>query len=117
MIDISNWTMGELATLEGLSGQSINSIGDDDTPKVKTLTAMAFLYKRRTGHPDYKYAQAEKLTMAEISELLDLNDDTDEDLDEATEGEDDPKASPGPEPATLPFSSSTVVSPSPSTGT
>lgn len=86
-IDFNTLTLGEVATIEDLSGQSIAQIADGDTPKGKALAALAMVAKRRTGEPTFKFNDALLLTLDEANELIGLNDDEDEDTDASGEAE------------------------------
>jgi len=89
MIDIESWTMKELAELESLSGLSLQAIGEDDSPKARLMIAMTYIAKRRED-PSFKYAQAERMTLDEISAFLGM--DLTEDPEDAEEtGDEDPK--------------------------
>ena len=93
-IDIQSWSMREVAELESLSGQSVQTIGDTDTPKARVLTAMAFIHLRRSD-PKFKYGQAEAMTLEEISDVLGMGTDDEDtgpdDEDEPNEDDEDPK--------------------------
>ena len=66
---IENLTLGEIAQLEELSGQSLSEFSDDSAPKAKFLTAMAYLAKRRTDKT-YTFSQAEALTLSELDGII-----------------------------------------------
>jgi len=83
-MDLESWTMKELAELERLSGQGLQAIGDDNAPKARVMTVLAYLTKRRED-PKFKLAQAEEMTMAEISAVLGV-DLLGTDLDDEDEG-------------------------------
>lgn len=83
MLDITRLTLGEVATIEELSGQSISAIGEENSPKGKTLAAMAFVAKRREElaagvTPTFKWNDALGLTFEEANALIGLSDDEDE---------------------------------------
>lgn len=80
MFDYSTLTLGEVAFIEDLSGLSIGSIGDEEMPKGKALAAIATVLKRRSGFPDFKFNDALNLTMAEINELMGIDEEEDEEL-------------------------------------
>lgn len=90
-LDVNALTMGEIATVEKLSGQSIADIGDDGQPMGNMFAALAMVAQRRNGFPGFKWGDALGLTMGEVSEILGLEDE-DEDS-EVTAGLDDPGAS------------------------
>ena len=81
-LDINNFSMGEIALIESLSKQSISVLERDESPKGNMLAALALIAKRRTGHPSFTWNEAQALTMADVTELLGLDDDEeDEDAD------------------------------------
>lgn len=86
MFDVNKLTMGEIARVEELSGQSIAMFGEDETPKGKFLAALVYVFKRRS-EPKYTWNEACGLTLPEASEILGLGD-----KPETTEGETDDAA-------------------------
>lgn len=68
-MDIQSLTLGEVAKIEELSGQSITAIGEDDQPKGKALAAMAFVLKRRED-PKFKWNDAMGLTFDEANQII-----------------------------------------------
>lgn len=88
-LDINRLTLGEVAKIEELSGQSISAIGDEDAPKGKALAAMAFVAKRREN-PKFSWNEATALTFDEANELIGLS------TDDEDETEDEPEAEPEP---------------------
>lgn len=82
MIDISTLTLGEVAKIEDLSGLPIATLADEERPKGLALAAVAFVVKRRTGHPEFTWNEAQDLTFQEVSDLLGLDTDDDEDDDD-----------------------------------
>lgn len=89
-IDIQKLTLGEVAKIEELSGQSIVTIGEDDSPKGLTLAALAFVAKRRED-PSFKWNDALNLTFDQANEQLGLTEEGSGPLDEAPA---EPPASP-----------------------
>lgn len=75
MIDIDKLTIGEIAKVEELSGQSISVLGDDSTPKGKLMAALLFVNKRREVGPSYTWAQAMDTPFPEVAAYLGLNED------------------------------------------
>ena len=69
MFDIQALTMGELAQVEELSGQSMTALADDTAPKAKLFTAIILLAKRRTD-PTFTWNQAESTPLTELTEIL-----------------------------------------------
>lgn len=66
---INDLSMGEIAQIEELTGQSISQLGDDSQPKAKFMTALAWMSKRRED-PSFTFGQAEALNLAEVSEII-----------------------------------------------
>ena len=92
MLDITALTLGEIDKIETLSGCSINTLGNDDTPKGKMLAALAYVAKRRAqsaeGLPvQFTWNDALALTMDEANALIGLG----ETEDEADEDPTDPE--------------------------
>ena len=87
MINIDRMTIGEIAKIEELSGQSISILGDDAAPKAKLLAALVFVNKRRdlsaASNPIGGFTWNDALAMEfdEVSDYLGLNDDADADAD------------------------------------
>jgi len=67
--DASSLTLGEIAKVEDISGQSIGSISDDSAPKGHALSALVYVLKRRED-PAFTLASAERFTLEEATELL-----------------------------------------------
>lgn len=72
--DIEKLTLGEVAKVEELSGQSITAIAEDDSPKGNALAALAWVAKHRED-PKFTWNQARGLTFAEANEILGMGDD------------------------------------------
>ena len=89
-IDFETLTLGEIDTLEKLSEQSVESLGDEDTPKSKLLAALMFIISRRKGEP-MKWAECLNTPYPRAAEYLGIgqDDDTDADQDEADEDAED----------------------------
>lgn len=66
---IEHLTLGEIAQLEELSGLALSEIADDNAPKGKFLTALAYLAKRRED-ASFTFSQAEMLTLADVNVIL-----------------------------------------------
>lgn len=79
MIDFDSLTLGEVALIEELSGQSIGQIADESTPKGKALAAIAMVTKRRQGDPTFTWNQANALTLDQANAILGLTGPEDED--------------------------------------
>jgi|GEM_PF-2662314 len=90
MIDLSTLTLGEVARIEELSGQSISSIGVTEAPKGKAMAAIAMTIKRRNGEPNFTFNAALALSMDEVNALLGVDDD--EVIEDPEEGKDERSA-------------------------
>lgn len=87
-------TLGEVSTIEDLSGTSISALSTE-TPQGKFLAALVMVAKRRNGEPTFTFNQAMNTPMLEAQTFLGLGeDDPDEDSDE---GKDDASAESAPE--------------------
>lgn len=67
--DIDHLTLGEIAQLEELSGQSLSQFSEDSAPKARFLTALAFLAKRRED-ATFTFSQAEAMTLSDLNSIL-----------------------------------------------
>lgn len=68
-MDITNLTLGEVATVEELSGRSLSTLNDEATPKGRVMAALAYVLTLRTD-PKYTMRQAEALTMEDVNKLF-----------------------------------------------
>jgi len=75
MFDFEALTLGEVAFIEDLSGQSVTSIANEDSPKGKALAAIITVAKRRNGEPAYTFNQALTVPLSEANALLGLGGD------------------------------------------
>lgn len=73
--DFDSLTLGEVATIEDLSGQSISSIADEGSPKGKALAAIVMVVKRRSGEPDFTFNKALALPLSEANSFIGGSDD------------------------------------------
>lgn len=71
-MDINKLTIGEIATVEDIAKLPIAALGDESKPKGKLLIALAYVINKRTN-PKYTQADAETLTMEEMTDLLGMN--------------------------------------------
>ncbi|GAA3022199.1 hypothetical protein [Microbacterium dextranolyticum] len=69
-IDSASLTLGEIATVEKLGGYSLASLDDSSAPKGNMLAALALVYRRRQGHPEFSWNEATALTITEAYEIL-----------------------------------------------
>jgi len=95
MFDYSTLTLGEVAFIEDLSGLSISSIADEEMPKGKAMAALVTVLKRRTGHPDFKFNDALQVSMAEVNELMGI-DESEEEAEASGEAPASAKSAPKP---------------------
>lgn len=80
--DFDTLTLGEVATIEDLSGYGIGAL-NEGTPQGKFLAALYMVVKRRSGEPTYKFNQALSVGIKDAQTFLGLSDDTDdEDTDD-----------------------------------
>lgn len=84
-LDVNRLTMGELATIEKLSDQSIANLEDEHAPKGNLLAALAMVAKRRNGEPGFKWGDALALTLDEVTAILGLDDDETDEAPDAVE--------------------------------
>lgn len=71
---IENLTMGEIATVEDLSGSPIDALNNPDMPKTRMFMALAVVMRRRT-EPKTTLADIEGMTFAQVAEELGLSTD------------------------------------------
>lgn len=71
--DFDTLTLGEVATIEDLSGFGIASL-NEGTPQGKFLAALVMVFKRRNGEPTFTFNQALAVPMLEAQTLLGLDD-------------------------------------------
>lgn len=67
--DVNTLTIGEVATIEDLSGFAIDALSDKGTPKGKLLAAIVYTIKHRTD-PKYTFPMALTVPIAEIDSLI-----------------------------------------------
>lgn len=72
-MDISKLTLGEIATIEQLSGKAFAELADEEAPKGAILAALAYVIKKRDDK-SYTIDDAKKLTMEDINELMSQGD-------------------------------------------
>ncbi len=83
---IDQLTLGEVATIEDLSGTGIGAM-NEETPQGKFLAALVMVYKRRNGEPTFTFNAALATPMLDAQALLGL--DEDEPAPESAEGKDE----------------------------
>lgn len=70
--DFESLTIGEVETIEHVSGQPIDSLMDDKALKGKSLKAVLFIVKKRED-PKFTLEQAAEIPFKEAMELLNSN--------------------------------------------
>ena len=68
-MNIKNLTIGEIATVEKISGISLTQIKDKSAPKARLMIAVAYVTRKRQD-PKTKLVEIEAITMEEISAIL-----------------------------------------------
>lgn len=70
-VDLTSLTLGEVATIEDLSGIALSDL--EGKPQGKFLAALVMVIKRRTGDPTFTFNQALAMPMDEAQQLLGLD--------------------------------------------
>lgn len=83
--DLQALTLGEIATIEDLSGTGIGAL-NKETPQGKFLASLYMVAKRRSGEPTFTFNQALNVPMLEAQAFLGF-DDTDDDTDDEDDDE------------------------------
>lgn len=76
--DFEQLTLGEVATIEDLSGFGIGAL-NQGTPQGKFLAAIYMVVQRRSGDPTFTFNQALAVPMVEAQKALGFTGDDDED--------------------------------------
>lgn len=71
-MNVNTMTIGEIAKVEELSGQSVTVMADDAQPKAKLMMAIAFVLLKR-DNPKVKLAEVEAMTLDQINEVISFN--------------------------------------------
>ena len=87
-IDYSTLTLGEVDTLETLSGQPFAALQNNDAPKGKSLAALAYVIRKREDST-FSWNDAQALTLGDIGTLL--GSDEDDEAAEIETDDEDPK--------------------------
>ena len=74
--DFESLTIGEVETIEHISGSPIDALMDDSSLKGKSLKAVVFIIKKREN-PMFTLEDAAKLSFKEAMGILNVGDDTD----------------------------------------
>ncbi len=88
-LDFDSLTLGEVSTIEDLSGTGIGAI-NETTPQGKFLAALFMVGKRRDGDPTFTFNQALNVPISEAQAFLGLEDDTDDEDESTEEGKGEP---------------------------
>ena len=72
--DINDLTIGEIVTVEELTGLPFDAMTDPDKPKGKMLQALAYISKIRED-PNFTFEMAGELTINVESDELDFTED------------------------------------------
>lgn len=86
-------TLGEVATIEQLSGTAISALSTD-TPQGNFLAALFMVAKRRSGEPTFTFNAALSVPMLEAQEFLGLGEDDPEDGSAEGNGDGSPEIAP-----------------------
>ncbi len=68
-MNIKNLTIGEIATVEKLSGISLTQIKDKTAPKARLMIAIAYVMEKRTN-PKVKVSDIEDLGMDAVMAIV-----------------------------------------------
>lgn len=68
-MNVKKLTIGEIATVEKISGVSLSQLKDKSTPKAKLMIAMAYVIEKRRN-PKVKVADIEDLPMPAVMEIV-----------------------------------------------
>lgn len=73
-MDVNKLTLGEIETVETMARAPITALNDENRPKAPLLIALAVVINRRTD-PSYKREDAERLSMSELTSLIEAGGD------------------------------------------
>lgn len=80
-MNVDKLTMGEIATVEDLSGLGIGALGDENAPKAKLIAALAFVIKKREDSK-FTFAKALALSLDECTALIGMTNEDEDPKDE-----------------------------------
>jgi|GEM_PF-3380359 len=83
-MDLDRITLGEVATIEDLSGMSLDRFGQDGAPRGKFLAAMVYVQSRRWAEP-MTWKECLDMPAPDASDYLGLSGDDEDDAQEADE--------------------------------
>lgn len=75
--DYSDLTLGEIETIEELTGKTLDEIIEVKTPRGRLMRALVFVITKRSN-PEYKYEDTAKLTLDQGLAALGSGDEDDE---------------------------------------
>lgn len=84
--DFDTLTLGEVATIEDLSGYGIGAL-DKQTPQGKFLAALYMVAKRRSGEPTFTFNQALRVSISEAQTFLGIEDEDEDETDDDDDGQ------------------------------
>lgn len=70
MASINDLTIDDIAEVEGLAGQPLADLSNPAAMKGKLMKAVVFVLRRR-DNPEFTFADAGRLTLTEMNEVLD----------------------------------------------
>lgn len=73
-VDYNDLTLGEIETLEELTGKSLDEIADAGMPKGRLMRALVYVITKRTN-PAYTFEDTSKLTLDESVTMLGMTGD------------------------------------------
>lgn len=76
-IDYSDLTLGEIETIEELTGKTLDEIIEVKTPRGRLMRALVFVITKRTN-PAYTFEETAKLTLDQGLEALGGSEDDDD---------------------------------------
>ena len=79
MFDFNSITLGEMAKVEELSGQSISEFQKEGKPQMKLTMAFAYILKKRED-PKITFLQIENMKMSEVEKIFGIQNDEDDEL-------------------------------------
>lgn len=80
-VDYSDLTLGEIETIEDLTGKTLDDIIEVKTPRGRLMRALVFVITKRTN-PAYTFEETAKLTLDQGLAALGTSDDEDDEKKE-----------------------------------
>jgi hypothetical protein len=75
-VDYSDLTLGEIETIEELTGKTLDDIIEVKTPRGRLMRALVFVITKR-GNPSYTFEETGKLTLEQGLTALGTGEDND----------------------------------------